>query len=88
MKKTILFIAIFAFLAGSSIAVSTVYSDQNKVELSSGNEGDSKKDDTKKEDKAKKSDAKESKSKQCSSSKECCKKGGKASDNKEKKDKE
>ena len=43
MKKTILFIALFAFMAASSIAVSTVYSDQNKVELSSGNEGDTKK---------------------------------------------
>lgn len=89
MKKIILFTALLAFVAGTSIAVTTVYSNDNSIEVTSGNEGDAKKD----EKAAKTSDDKDKKastdkSKDCASTKQCCKKGTKTCDDKKKKEKE
>ncbi len=89
MKKIILFTALLAFVAGTSIAVTTAYSDENSIEVTSGTEGDTKKDDKeakKADDKDKK--ASTDKSKDCASTKQCCKKDSKSCDDKKKKEKE
>jgi hypothetical protein len=90
MKKIILFTALMAFVAGSSIAVTTAYSNENSIEVASGGtEGDTKKDDKeakKADDKDKKASA--DKTKDCASTKQCCKKSTKSCDDKKKKEKE
>lgn len=89
MKKIVFITALFAFVAGSTFAVSSYYTnDGNTVEKVESDKGDKKSKEEKSESEESKSTATATK-KDCASKKQCCNKGAKANcSDEKKKDKE
>lgn len=89
MKKIVFFTAMLAFVAGTTIAVSS-YDSKEVIETSAVEDGNKEKKDKKSEDKDKKSETTATtttKSNDCASKKACCKKDAKANCDDKKKDK-